>query len=526
METKKLLIMMLVIAILISTFAGCNRNKIPKSSSASSSKSSSKSSSSGSSSINQSSTSSISGSSKNSSSKNTSSKSTGSVSLPRTDGVILKSSFTPINLQMRTQSPSGLQIPTKESVGITDNTVRIMQPGGGGDWLPGGMFYDGIKKLYGVTVELIPTPEGQIIEKLAQSINSNNAPDIVAAALLYPSLPVAGVIQPVDNLINYDLDIMKYNKSIYNTFNYKNVHFALPFQNIAETALYYNSQIFEDNLMETPLQLLAKGKWDWDAFAAAAKNLTKIENGVVKRYGALYVNWQSSQLVFTTGVNYVKESNGVFANNLNNTAYSRAFSFLIDLVNKKYVWSNRDIGTTNIQFDRGNSAMILAPGWAGTNINWFPDTKKSGVLECAPLPKDPQASSHVVPGMNTSMFVPIGAKNAGGIRAVVYGAATVFTESMIKGTDSYNDLKAKNMTGTTGLTVATFDKLVAQYRNNNQMNLFMDAYRGTAYEMDTIYSAMAGATGNAPISFEQAVNGISPALNTEISSWNRPKIAN
>ncbi len=443
-------------------------------------------------------------------------------SLPGTGEVIQGSKFEKLNLTMK-KLDSGLSVPTEQSLKLTNKKVKLMQPAGGGDWAPGGMYYEGLKRIYGLEIELVPVVSGTEGEKLAQAINSNDAPDLFFSQLGFPVYPVSGLAQPVDNALDYSIDILKHCKSFYDAYQYKGQHFSLYYQNVAETAVFYNKQIFEDNDMKTPLQLYNENKWDWDAMADAARDLTVIDKQTqrVSRYGMFYVNWQSSQLVFTTGVNYITESNGVFKNNLNNSAYARAFKLLTDLVNDKYVATNRDIAATNTNFDNGKAAMIIAPNWAGTNVNWFSKLKQSQNLEYVPLPKDPQSKEYIVPGMASGFYVPIGAKNLPGVRAVMYGAAAIFQESVSIGSDSYNDFKEKNQAAMPGITDEYFEYLATQYKKNNEMTFFVDAYRNNAYEMDAIYNLMIGAGGEKPMTFDQAVNSLSPAINTSISEWNK-----
>lgn len=418
---------------------------------------------------------------------------------------------------------SGFEIPTKAAINLKSKKVVYMQTANGPDYKPGGMYYEGILRNYGIVTEHVYSPAADLATNLNIRVQSGESPDVVDVEGNFPTFNIQGLVQKVDGLIDYSVPIMQNLKSVYDQYMVGNNHYALVNYSYATSAVYYNKKIFDDNDMDTPLTLYKKGKWNWDTFKSAAKELTLDANkdGKPERYGLFMTHWQSTRLVFTTGQNIVKYQNGKFVNNLNNTAFNRAFDFLYSLAYvDKVAFPNRDVSATYSAFEAGKSAMLMTAGWSGTNQYTFKILKNQGILEYAPYPKDPQSSTYKVPGTAIALFVPVGTTNYDAIKAFIYSTAAGYREANKPGNATYDENFAKTKAEMPNMTEAYFKYLAGQYEINNNMATTQDIYRGIL-DVETIYTEMiGGGSDGVAKSFQKAIEVVNPLLNQNLDGFN------
>lgn len=106
---------------------------------------------------------------------------------------------------------------------------------------------------------------------------------------------------------------------------------------MAVNTVYYNKKMFEDAGLETPWELYKQDKWDWNAFAEAAEELTQDTNddGEVDVYGLCFnrpVCWP-----YTTGEPFATMDSETMKpiSNMDSQNIARSMNFIYDLINVK-----------------------------------------------------------------------------------------------------------------------------------------------------------------------------------------------
>lgn len=423
------------------------------------------------------------------------------------------------------ETEEGFEIPTKDALDLVSKEVSYMHFGGGIDFLEGGLVYETLKGYYDVEIVSVKTNLNEAAEKLTTLIVSDDSPDLVDVAGFYPAFVIEDLLQPTDGLVDYEnVEVMKNLKPFYDNFIYDNKHWVVTSDVYMISALYYNRQMFEENEMPTPRELYLQGKWDWDAFLEAAKQLTVDEDmdGKPERYGVLMANWQSTRFVLSTGEYFLKKNEkGELESNLSSTGLNRAYSFLYDLVYKHKVANpNRDIGYTHAAFDVGKAAMIMTAGWMGTNHRYFKNLKEQDILEWVPYPRDPEKDTLYTAGSAINRFVPKGAKHLDAIKAFNYASAVAYLESRMPGSKSYEINKLKTQNAMPLVTDKVFEYFVELTKEYNTTDFVADDFQ-TILDLDRIFRMMEGEGSETHQSYQQVISQIEPEVNEQLSIFNK-----
>ena len=411
----------------------------------------------------------------------------------------------------------GVEIP---EIALKNKKVKALVIGPANDLLPGGVINTYFSKYYGGELELDPVPASDILTTLSAKVMSGESPDIVASHSGFPALAVNDTIVPVNDMIDFSLQITKPLESAYQAVRYNNNHYMLPVLSINTSSVVYNKKIFEDNEMPTPRELYEQGKWDWNAFRESAIKLTLDEDadGNPERWGLGMVGWQSSRLALTTGKNIVKIDGTNIQSNLADADIEKSFSFLFNLVyNDKAASPNRDMFFCHDGLDNGKIAMVMTADFIGTNPKFMKTLKTSGTLEFVPYPKYPEASEYFSPGYVTGYFIPAGADNIDGVKAFIYSTIAALYESRSPGSEAYETKKEQFLKLIPDGDIADYEKLVGWYNEYIGINKVPDIY-GDIFDMDSIYVEMT--TPDNISSYKQVQARLEPVLNERISNVN------
>lgn len=410
----------------------------------------------------------------------------------------------------------GFKIPKIELTNKTVHFYGLDQP----------QFYEGdegiarkfFEEFYGGELVYEMVSAADLYTNLSALVLSGDSPDLATAHLGFPGLALTEVIQPVDDIPDFNLEIMQNLEHLYRQYEVEGRHYWLPWVAPIAQYIFYNTRIFENNDLESPKSLYQKGQWDWNKFLEYAQELTVDETGDGNPdvWGVSMCVWHDARFMQTTGEILLKtDEDGKLVSNLGSPNLQRAANFLADMTLQHRVADpNRDPNHVMSTFNVGNSAMLLGPFfWQGTDAA-FPAIKESRILGTVPLPKDPQTDEHYVEAQGIGFYVPTGAKNKQGAEAFLYSAIVSLAQESIPGSENFENAK-KNFLEKWG----EFGYTEEDYINNQEyLNSFQDDLTLVTnpypdlLEISHFYEMMIGAHGQPPMTYEQVRAELEPDL--------------
>ena len=144
-----------------------------------------------------------------------------------------------------------------------------------------------LKEKYGAEIEFVRTTYDELPSKLAQLVLAKNSPDLVHYKYQdNPGFILNELVTEITpDLIDFDSALWNGVKAVNQEYAFNGKIFTPVIDLINDGYIYYNTQIFEDAGLETPLELYRKGEWDWAKCMEVAEQLTvKGSDGVVKVY--------------------------------------------------------------------------------------------------------------------------------------------------------------------------------------------------------------------------------------------------
>lgn len=258
------------------------------------------------------------------------------------------------------------------------------------------------KERYGCDAEWIEFPSwGERYTGLANLVISDNSPDFTpASADLFPLRALRGVIQPVDDYIDYS-DPLWGNMGDYakKYFSIGEHTYFMIYDMMFNIVCPYNPRVIEEYGYDDPAELYANDDWTWDKFADMCYDFTDTD---ADRY-ALDGWYFSRAIMRSTGVSTValNPETGRFESNLDDPRLERAATVLYDLSKAEtcYPWWNGwklrgggDVATGNkdgsVLFQPIGTFGFTSGGYESVTALWG-DTKQNEIM-FVPMPRDPQ----------------------------------------------------------------------------------------------------------------------------------------
>ncbi len=270
--------------------------------------------------------------------------------------------------------------------------------------------YDGV-------IEYVPTTWANRFNDLSTKIVGGEGVDFIAGGDLdsFPKGVTNGMFQSVDDLIDYDSELWSGVKDINDYFELNGKHYLIATAATTGQVVYYNRQTIEGYGFDDPADLLAEGKWDWDAFKSMLLDFCDAEN---ECYGL--DGWFNEQpLMLTAGVPSVELRDGKLVQNFYDANLERSMNFMkslndngLTLDKSLFNWS------THIEFIGEGKELFYISGLY--EIESSPDiwTKTFGEAEnvmFVPLPKDPEAENYYLPAGLDAYMLCKGAQNPEGV---------------------------------------------------------------------------------------------------------------
>ncbi len=412
---------------------------------------------------------------------------------------------------------TGNKIPAPSNFDFKDKTLYGLGIGGGADVE---IIIETIKEHYDIDIVKIEYSTGSVAEILQSRIASGERTDMVNG--LYPDFAVQGLIQPVDGLIDYSLDITKRNAETYDKYQFDGSHWAFVIDDIATSNIFYNTKFFDENNLDHPRAYYDRGEWDWNALLDLATKLTVDENkdGTPEIYGLTSCNWHTARLAFSTGQNVINIQDGKFVSNIANTAYSRAFQFMYDLFYTYRVTDpNRDVAYVQSMFNRGETPMLMISAWMGINGLFLGKIKNQDLLGYVPYPRDPDSDEYYVAGTPIVMQLPAGSENVDAVRAWIYSAALYYYEQNTPGTPGYIYKREYAQERIPNLTDEMYERYALWYDEYNQLKKVPEIYNAILDVDNQLFVGMIGTPDNpTQQSYQQVVAAQEPLLNDRLAA--------
>lgn len=342
------------------------------------------------------------------------------------------------------------------------------------------------KKKYGIDVEIDTIAQGSYINTVASRIASGDAPDIYFCTSTFPS--GLQCLQPID-VAEMDLTDPIWDKSMLEKSKVNGKSYLVnTVGNIWNeiTCVFYNKKIFRDNNITTPEEYYNAGKWTFETFEKAMRDV----KAVSKDYTGAYIDFYG--LLGSTNSAFWRWENGKFSNGVDEK--------FADVIRHISSWKKDGLirGSGNqsytADFKNGKCGMAICDAW-GLKRTGFWRNMNFDDIGFTFVPDLSAENKAVTTGIYRGWGICKGAKNpvAAGVFLRYYldvnnydtGSAFITPEAesfFFKLTSSKN-VQNKNyfFSGSDGLATATSHSKILQIANGDpgQVKAALDALKNT-----------------------------------------------
>lgn len=230
----------------------------------------------------------------------------------------------------------------------------------------------------------------------------------------FPGRPVK-YMQPLNDIKGFDFTDSAWDKSVMDTQKIDGKYYGVSINgslNSEYICMFFNETMFKNRGVKTPRQYWEDGNWNWDTFLDCAKAMTYEDNGV-QIYG--YANRGTSYITYWTqaaGTDFIKYDGNKFTANLSDTKLIDTLKYYNDL---SYKYKVKDAENTYgvPDFRTGNAAMfscITYPMRKDSDTKFNQMTDK---IDAVPFPM-PKGQKEVALIDSTLFGILKGAKNPEG----------------------------------------------------------------------------------------------------------------
>lgn len=272
---------------------------------------------------------------------------------------------------------------------------------------------------YGGEVEVILS-SGDYYENLYKLVAAGEIPDIVIGeAKSFPSLIMRDLVQPWDEYVDFDDPVWEVTGAMEDIENLRWNGKAYDLTAKAHTlgTLFYNKRLVAETGLDDPMELQAKGEWDWDAFRRYLDETT-LDNdgdGVTDTYGIVNTGDFPIALFASTGETHIEFDGSNFINNVKSQKVQDAANFLYEIgVNGSGFMT---LGDPVGDFLNGKAAFVYTNDYRGyVDYAALWDTDGIGVV---PMPAYPATGEQHQAALTDHIWLMKGAKNPEGAALMV-----------------------------------------------------------------------------------------------------------
>lgn len=249
-----------------------------------------------------------------------------------------------------------------------------------------------VEEKYNVRFEYVNLTYSGVVESINTSILAGTPDCDVYLCELQFGIPAAisGLAMDLSTVLPEDADILN-DQNILSYLDLGDGKVCLMKQVLAQNAveatypLAFNVEMLEDNNLEDPRELYARGEWTWDKFVEYCQVLTQDTDGdgVIDQYGFDgFAQDVLGQLMLSNGASIASGT----TETLTSSATGEALQFLSDLYNTYNVAAPYEFGDNGdvlrFRYREGNAGFWPGAAWiASTNADYDWDGSVGSTLE-------------------------------------------------------------------------------------------------------------------------------------------------
>lgn len=258
-------------------------------------------------------------------------------------------------------------------------------------------------KKTGIKVKIINVPQHEYITKLTGYIASGNAPDVINDNSEFPR--TVGITQPI-TVAGINPKDARWNPVITEMATLKGKTYLVSSKQASfQTSglLYYNKTLFANNGVKSPEDYVKQNNWNWETFNQAA---TQIKNAAGIKLGCVF---DTGVFTCSYGAGFVKYKQGKFYSGIDEAVLTDVWRFLQTGVKSSLF----DLGAKS-QFVEGQAGMCVTDTYGLKKTGYFSAMKNSD-LGVTYLPKrNAKDKNYPRGGFLTAYGIAKGAKNTAG----------------------------------------------------------------------------------------------------------------
>ena len=271
------------------------------------------------------------------------------------------------------------------------------------------------KQRYDIDVEVTRLGWASFCSQLASMVASGNAPDVACMTdATFLSWGYGNLAQPLNKYL--DMDSPTWNENDMKQFQIGNKYYGIPTYEYNGFMIYYNKTLLKERkIPDLYNDYYLKGEWTFAKMREVAKQLT-IKNGdTVTTYG--FATWYFPVFVLAAGGSILKPKGNTYVSDLNNKATIDGINMIGGLY-KDGSMKHDMSGFT--EFGKRGVAMVAErPLNLIGNFDYYNTMKDE--IGVVPFPKVDKNSKEYAPALMTAYFVPNKAKNPmGGVAWMYY----------------------------------------------------------------------------------------------------------
>ncbi|MGG4145829.1 ABC transporter substrate-binding protein [Paenibacillus algorifonticola] len=199
----------------------------------------------------------------------------------------------------------------------------------------------------------------QYMDVIKTRLIGGNGPDVFYMdASEAPGIIKSGVLEPLDSYVTADFDVADFEQPLLSAFQQDNKTYGFP-KDFSTLAMFYNQKDFADAGITSPPKT-------WEELLAAAKKLTKTENGKIVRYGFGAAPELARQMYM------LKAFGGAMSDDNGNATFAsedalKGLQLVVDMHNvDKSSGEPKEVGAgwTGEMFGQGKASIVFEGNWA------------------------------------------------------------------------------------------------------------------------------------------------------------------
>ena len=286
-----------------------------------------------------------------------------------------------------------------------------------------GMDYglDIFRNVYGGELQIDPIVNwGEYINKVGAMYVADQMTDMIQGGYgVFCSFLSQDQIQAVDPYMpgEFKTDLWKGVASVLDDYEFNGKHFIVPYSAGPHTLIYFNPKLFEQNGVDSPLDVGEDDNWTWTEFRRIAKEMTMDtdNNGDTDVYGLQVDKGLLEQLIPTTGVQLMdmdKDSKPVW--HWDDPLVAETANLWRDMaITDKSIGGAFTSGTAAMSFYSAYNDNTMDAGWKAPFTDIFAD----GVVDFVPLPRYDSVDEHILTTRDHPGILASKAKNPEGAAA-------------------------------------------------------------------------------------------------------------